>query len=160
MISREEILQARLLIVDDQEANVSLLEQMLHDAGYVSIASTMEPHEVFELHRKNRFDLILLDLVMPGMDGFQVMEGLKEIETDSYLPVLVITAQPEHKLRALKAGAKDFVSKPFELGEILIRVHNMLEVRLLNLEIKRHYLQVEARVAQRTVELEESNKEL
>ena len=120
MISREEILQARILIVDDQYANVSLLEQMLHDAGYVSIASTMEPHEVCELHRKNRYDLILLDLAMPGMDGFQVMESLKEIETDSYLPVLVITAGPEHKLRALKAGAKDFVSKPFDLGEVLI----------------------------------------
>ena len=108
----------------------------------------------------NRYGLILLDLVMPGMDGFQVIEGLKEIETDGYLPVLVITAQPGHKLRALKAGAKDFVSKPFDLGEVLIRVYNMLEVRLLHLEIKRHYNEVEERVAQRTAELEESNKEL
>src|SRR5476649_2517959 len=132
MISSEDMLKASILIVDDQEANVSLLEQMLRDAGYVSIASTMDSREVCELHRKNRYDLILLDLVMPGMDGFQVMEGLKEIETNGYLPVLVITAQPEHKLRALKAGAKDFVSKPFNLGEVLIRVHNMLEVRLLS----------------------------
>jgi adenylate cyclase len=81
---------------------------------------------------------------MPGMDGFQVMESLKEIETEGYLPVLVITAQPGHKLRALKAGAKDFVSKPFDLAEVLIRVHNMLEVRLLNLETKRLYDQVVA----------------
>ena len=95
------------------------------------------PHEVCELHRKHRYDLILLDLQMPGMDGFQVMEGLKEIETDGYLPVLVITAQPDHKLRALKAGAKDFVSKPFDLAEVLMRVHNMLEVRLLHLEMRR-----------------------
>jgi signal transduction histidine kinase len=160
MISREDILKASILIVDDLDANVLLLEQMLHGAGYVSISSTMEPREVCELHRKNRYDLILLDLQMPGMDGFQVMEGLKKIETDGYLPVLVITALPGEKLRALKAGAKDFVSKPFDLGEVLIRVYNMLEVRLLHLEIKRHYLQVEARVAQRTVELEESNKEL
>jgi len=144
MISREDILKASILIVDDQEANVSLLEQMLRDAGYVSTASTMESREVCELHRKNRYDLILLDLVMPGTDGFQVMEGLKEIETDGYLPVLVITAQPEHKLRALKAGAKDFVSKPFDLGEILIRVHNMLEVRLLNLATKRLFNQLVA----------------
>src|SRR5471032_802536 len=122
MISREEILQARILIVDDQKANVSLLEQMLHDAGYVSITSTMDPREVCELHRKNRYDLILLDLVMPGMDGFQVMEGLKKIETDGYLPVLVITALPGHKLRALKGGAKDFISKPFDLDEVLMRV--------------------------------------
>jgi DNA-binding response OmpR family regulator len=69
---------------------------------------------------------------MPGMDGFQVMAGLKEIETEGYLPVLVITAQPDHKLRALKAGAKDFVSKPFDLAEVLLRVHNLLEVRLLH----------------------------
>ena len=160
MISSADMRKASILIVDDQEANVSLLEQMLYDAGYVSIASTMDPREVCELHRKNRYDLILLDLQMPGMDGFQVMEGLKEIETDGYLPVLVITALPGHKLRALKAGAKDFVSKPFDLGEVLIRVYNMLEVRLLNSEIKRLYNQVEERVAQRTAELEESNKEL
>ncbi|HUD55218.1 MAG TPA: response regulator [Terracidiphilus sp.] len=160
MISSADMRKASILIVDDQEANVSLLEQMLHDAGYVSIASTMDPREVCELHRKNRYDLILLDLQMPGMDGFQVMEDLKKIETEGYLPVLVITALPGHKLRALKAGAKDFVSKPFDLGEVLIRVYNMLEVRLLHLEIKRLYNQVEERVAQRTAELEESNKEL
>ena len=154
------MLKARILIVDDQKANVSLLEQMLNDAGYVSIASTMDPREVCELHRKNRYDLILLDLQMPGMDGFQVMEGLKTIESDGYLPVLVITALPGHKLRALKAGARDFISKPFDLGEVLIRVYNMLEVRLLHLKIKGLYDQVEGRVAQRTAELEESNKEL
>jgi signal transduction histidine kinase len=144
MISSADVLKARILIVDDQEANVSLLEQMLRDAGYVSIASTMDPYEVCELHRMNRYGLILLDLVMPGMDGFQVMEGLKEIETDGYLPVLVITAQPGHKLRALKAGAKDFISKPFDLAEVLIRVHNMLEVRLQHLEIKRLFNQLVA----------------
>jgi signal transduction histidine kinase len=142
MISPADMLQARILIVDDQDANVSLLEQMLRNAGYISIASTRNPYEVCELHRMNRYGLILLDLVMPGMDGFQVMEGLKEIETDGYLPVLVITAQPGHKLRALKAGAKDFVSKPFDLAEVLIRVHNMLEVRLLHLEIKRLFNQL------------------
>src|SRR5471032_2391973 len=131
MISREEILQARILIVDDQDANVSLLEQMLHDAGYRSIASTMDPREVCGLHRKNHYDLILLDLQMPGMDGFQVMEALNENETDGYLPVLVITAQPGHKLRALQAGARDFISKPFDLIEARTRIRNMLEVRLL-----------------------------
>ncbi len=160
MISREDILKASILIVDDLDANVSLLEQMLHEAGYVSVATSTDPREVCELHRKNHYGLILLDLQMPDMDGFQVMEGLKKIETDGYLPVLVITALPGHKLRALNAGAKDFVSKPFDLGEVLIRVYNMLEVRLLHLEIKSLYIQVEARVAQRTAELEESNKEL
>ena len=142
MISSADILNARILIVDDQEANVLLLERMLRGAGYASVASTMDPSEVCELHRKNRYDLILLDLQMPGMDGFQVMEGLKEIEPDGYLPVLVITAQPGHKLRALQAGAKDFVSKPFDLAEVLARVHNMLEVRLLYAELQKALEQV------------------
>ena len=132
MISSSDIFHGKILIVDDHEPNVLLLEQTLRHAGYVSIASTMNPGEVCELHRKNRYGLIVLDLVMPGMDGFQVMEGLKEIETEGYLPVLAVTAHPDHKLRALKAGAKDFISKPFDLAEVVMRVHNMLEVRLLN----------------------------
>jgi two-component system cell cycle response regulator len=138
MISSSDILHGKVLIVDDQKANVRLLERMLRGAGYDSITSTIDPGGVRELHLRNRYDLILLDLQMPGMDGFQVMEGLKEIEADSYLPVLVITAQPDQKLRALKAGAKDFVSKPFDLAEVLMRVHNMLEVRLLHEAARNH----------------------
>jgi len=111
MVSEQEILNASILIVDDQKAEVQLLEQMLHQAGYRHITSTLDPRTVCALHRDNNYDLILLDLQMHGMDGFQVMEGLKEIETDDYLSVLVITAQPGHKLRALAAGAKDFISK-------------------------------------------------
>lgn len=131
-LSTADILNAGILIVDDLEANVQLLEKMLRTAGYHHITSTRDPHAVCALHRANHYDLILLDLRMPGMDGFQVMEGLKEIETDGYLPVLAVTAQPAHKLRALQAGAKDFVSKPFDLAEVLLRVHNLLEVRLLH----------------------------
>lgn len=131
MINASDILNAKVLIVDDQPANVRLLERMLRNAGYVFITSAMSPFEVCELHLKNRYDLILLDLQMPGMDGFQVMEGLKKIEPDGYLPVIVITAQPAYKLRALDAGAKDFVSKPFDILEVNTRIHNMLEVRLL-----------------------------
>jgi adenylate cyclase len=134
MIGKAEILEGKILIVDDQRANVALLEQMLRGAGYVSVSSTTDPGQVCELHLLNRYDLILLDLQMPGMDGFQVMENLKQIETGGYLPVLVVTAQPEHKLRALRAGARDFVSKPFDLAEVLLRVHNLLEVRLLHRE--------------------------
>lgn len=132
-----EILQARILVVDDQPANVLLLERMLGGAGYASVTSTQDPRAVCALHEAHRYDLILLDLQMPDMDGFQVMEGLKEVEKEGYLPVLVITAQPEHKLRALKAGAKDFISKPFDVPEVLTRVHNMLEVRLLYAEVRR-----------------------
>lgn len=137
MAEASDILKARILVVDDQPANVLLLERMLSGAGYESVASTLEPAAVGELYRLNRYDLIVLDLQMPGMDGFQVMEGLKDIEQDGYLPVLVITAQPDHKLRALQAGAKDFISKPFDIAEVLTRVHNLLEVRLLHVAIRR-----------------------
>ena len=146
MVSPADILNARILIVDDQAANVILLEGLLRIAGYASVESTTDPEVVCELHRKNRYALILLDLQMPVMDGFQVMEGLKEIEKDGYLPVLVITAQPAHKLRALEAGAKDFVSKPFDLAELRARVHNILEVRLLHLETKRYSQELEETV--------------
>jgi len=138
MVSGADILKASILIVDDQQANVQLLEQMLSRAGYSCISSTRDPQAVCALHRDNHYDLILLDLQMPDMDGFQVMECLKEIETDGYLPVLAVTAEPAHKLRALQGGAKDFVSKPFNLAEVLMRVHNMLEVRLLH-EAARNY---------------------
>ena len=138
MVSPEDILNARILVVDDQVANIRLLEGMLRIAGYACVASTTDPKQVCELHRRNRYSLILLDLQMPGMDGFQVMEGLQEIEEDGYLPVLVITAQPAHKLRALEAGAKDFVSKPFDLAEVRARVHNILEVRLLHLATRKY----------------------
>jgi CheY-like chemotaxis protein len=131
MVAESDILNASILIVDDQAVNVSLLERLLREAGYACVASTMNPREVCALHRKNRYDLILLDLRMPGMDGFQVMEDLKTNDADSDLLVLVITAQPGHKLRALQAGAKDFISKPFDLVEVKTRIHNMLEVRLL-----------------------------
>jgi putative two-component system response regulator len=156
MISLSDILHAKVLIVDDLEANVVLLERMLRGAGYLSITSTKNPSEVCELYRNNRYDLILLDIQMPGMDGFQVMEGLKDIEPDGYLPVLVITAQPAHKLRAFKAGAKDFISKPFELTEVLARVHNMLELRLLHLELHNYNDVLEERVQERTADLQAS----
>ena len=132
MLDSSEILRAKVLIVDDQQANVRLLERMLGGAGYSSLSSTVDPREVAELHRKNRYDLILLDLQMPGLDGFQVLEALKEVEKGAYLSVLVMTAHPGHKRRALQAGAKDFVSKPFNGVEVLTRVYNLLELRFLH----------------------------
>jgi two-component system cell cycle response regulator len=144
MMSASDILHGKILIVDDQQVNVLLLERMLGGAGYMSVASTMNPDEVCRLHRENRYDLILLDLVMPGTDGFQIMEGLKDVETDGYLPVLAVTAHPAHKLRALQCGAKDFISKPFDLAEVLMRVHNMMEVRLLHEAARNHSKMLES----------------
>jgi len=143
MVSQAEIYSAKILIVDDQEANIRLLEGTFKGAGFLSIASTTNPFDVCEMHRTNRYDLILLDLQMPGMDGFQVMEGLKEIEINGYLPVLVVTAQPNHKLRSLQAGAKDFVSKPLDLVEVLTRASNMLEVRLMHTQARAHEMLLE-----------------
>jgi PAS domain S-box-containing protein len=147
---------ASILIVDDQAANVALLEETLRQARYTRVSSTMKPEEVCALHRKNRYDLILLDLQMPGMDGFQVMEGLKTNDNDPYLPVLVITAQPGHKLRALQAGARDFISKPFDVVEVTTRIRNMLEVRLLYRQLEQHKELLESAVQERTAELRES----
>lgn len=156
IINTREILGASILIVDDQEANVSLLEQLLSEAGYTAVSSTMNSLEVCALHRKHCYDLILLDLQMPGMDGFQVMEALKTNAKDSYLPVIVLTAQPAHKLRALQVGAKDFISKPFDLLEVKTRIHNMLEVRLLYKKLENYSKVLEATVEERTAELRES----
>jgi PAS domain S-box-containing protein len=155
-VSESDILQAQILIVDDQQDNIDLLTQMLTEAGYARLASTMDPREVCALHRQNRYDLILLDLQMPGMDGFQVIEALKTNQADAYLPVLVITAQPGHKLRALQQGAKDFISKPLDLIEAKTRIHNMLEVRLLYTRLESQNTLLEQKVEERTAELRES----
>ena len=149
-------MNAKILVVDDQPANVTLLEEMLAQSGYTNVASTMNPLEVCALHRKNRYDLILLDLQMPGMDGFQVIEALKTNDRDAWLPVLVITAQPGHKLRALQAGARDFISKPFDLVEVKTRIRNMLEVQLLYRRLEEYNSVLEAAVQERTAQLRES----
>jgi len=156
MLSTHEFLNAGILIVDDQAANVQLLERLLREAGYVNITSTQDPLQVCALHREKTYDLILLDLQMPGMDGFQVMEALQAQDTTGYLPIIVLTAQPGHKLRALQAGAKDFISKPFDLAEVRTRIHNMLEVRLLHKKLDEHNRLLEQTVQERTAELRQS----
>ena len=137
VVDSADIFNARVLIVDDQATNVLLLERTLRQAGYLAVESTLDPRTVCELHRKNHYDLILLDLQMSGMDGFEVMAGLTEMQGHGYVSVLVLTAEPDLKLRALQAGAKDFVSKPFDFAEILTRVHDLLEVRLYASELER-----------------------
>lgn len=151
-----EIFDAAILIVDDQETNVVLLEQLLAQAGYTRVTSTTDPLQVCGLYQKNAYDLILLDLQMPVMDGFQVIVELKSYDSDGYLPVLVLTAQPGHKLRALQAGARDFISKPFDLIEVKTRIRNILEVRLLYKKLESYNRELEQKVAERTTELRES----
>ena len=136
MVSSEDILNGKILVVDDQEATARSVAEMLRDAGYGAVTFTTTPCEVGELHRKNRYDLILLDLEMPEVNGFDVMEELRTIETDAYPPVIAMTIQPSYKLHALKAGAKDFIAKPFDPDEALARIRNMLEVRLLHGEAR------------------------
>ena len=144
MDNSSNVLNSKILIVDDQEANVELLLAILTGSGYTSVSSTTDSREVCELHRSHGYDLIVLDMNMPHMDGFDVMEALKPIETEGYLSVLVVTADPSHKLRALQAGAKDFVSKPFDQLEVLTRIRNMLEVRLLHKELRAYNDELEA----------------
>ena len=153
MITETDILNASILIVDDQAANVQLLEALLGEAGYTAVSATMDAFEVRALHEKNHFDLILLDLKMPGMDGFQVMEALKKDNVAGYLSVIVLTAEPGHKLRALQAGAKDFISKPFDLVEVKTRIHNMLEIRLCHRRIEQHNDSLEQKIQERTAQL-------
>ena len=144
-----DIYNASILVVDDQPVNVALLEQLLGEAGYTNVSATMDPQSVCALHEANRYDLILLDLKMPVMDGFQVMEGLKKNPADRYLPVIVLTAEPGHKLRALQAGAKDFISKPFDVVEVKTRIYNMLEVKLLYKKLENYSKLLEMATHQR-----------
>ena len=147
MVAPAQILNAKILLVDDDADGVYLLQQLLQHEGYRSVAVTTNPREVSRLHADQRYDLIVLDLQMPGMDGFAVMSELKSQEKD-YVPVLAVTGEPGHKLRALQAGAKDFVSKPFDWDEVFVRVYNMLEIKLLLDEAREQAKQLEAMALQ------------
>lgn len=150
-----DIFNSKILIVDDLQVNIILLSRILSAAGYTALSSTQTPQEVCLLHSENHFDLIVLDLMMPGMNGFEVMEGLKQIDPNGYLPILVITAEPSHKLHALNSGATDFLTKPIELPEVLARVRNLLEVRLLHRKLEIYSLALEQKIDE-----VESNRDL
>jgi diguanylate cyclase (GGDEF)-like protein/PAS domain S-box-containing protein len=153
MITQADIRRARILVVDDQPVNIQLLEYLLKTTGYENVETCTDPRQVAGLHRERHYDLIILDLHMPGMDGFEVMEQLRPIEHGAWLPVLVVTAEPDKKLTALKAGARDFISKPFDTVEVLARIRNLLEVRLLHQESNDYGLRMERTVQERTAEL-------
>ncbi len=152
---------ARILIVDDEVANVRLLERLLERGGYTDLRSTTESRQVVPLFREFQPDLVLLDLLMPQPDGFQILEDLKPLISDgAYLPVLVLTADVsgETKRKALAAGAKDFVIKPFDAMEVLLRIGNLLETRFLYSEIQRQNELLETRVRERTQQLLQAEK--
>jgi len=155
-----DIRNAKILIVDDIESNVQLLFHLLTGAGYTSVDKTVDPREVFDLYYEHRYDVILLDLSMPYMTGFEVMEALKTIESEGYLPVLAITAEPSHKHRALQSGAKDFVTKPFDPVEVLTRLQNMLEIRLLHKQLRKYTESLEVHVEEKTASLHESERKM
>jgi diguanylate cyclase (GGDEF)-like protein/PAS domain S-box-containing protein len=153
MITPAEVRRARVLVVDDQPVNVQLLEYLLKTTGYENVHSTTDPRQVVSLHLKFRFDLIILDLHMPHMDGFQVMEALKPLESETWLPVLVVTAEPDKKLAALEAGARDFIGKPLDTVEVMTRIRNLLEVRLMHRESREYGARLERTVRERTAAL-------
>jgi putative two-component system response regulator len=153
----------KILIVDDQPANVELLEAILDGAGYKDVLGTTDPREVVRLHHEFEPDLILLDLMMPHMDGFAVMSQLAaRIPADEYLPVLVLTADitPEARARALSAGAKDFVTKPLDHLEVLLRIRNLLETRQLHVQLAAQNRMLDERVRARTKDLEDARIEI
>ena len=162
MIVPKDYLKSKILIVDDEPSNVSLLEHMMMQEGYEHLHSITDPTQVLELFSKVEPDLILLDLNMPKMDGFQVMEQLKERDPESRVPILVLTALKDEKTRwrALREGAKDFLCKPFELTEASLRIKNLLEMRMLHQRVQMHNELLEEQVLIRTSELERTTEEL
>ncbi|MGH2452490.1 MAG: HD-GYP domain-containing protein [bacterium] len=163
MIDDGALKRARILIVDDQEANVRLLERILRRVGYANVRGTTDPRDVPGLVGDHPPDLILLDLVMPHLDGHQVMARLEDHrQAAGYLPILVLTADitAEAKQRALSGGAKDFLTKPFDATEVLLRIRNLLEARFLYQQLQRQNVVLEEKVVERTHDLEEARIEI
>lgn len=155
--------EAMILIVDDQEPNIILLEGFLRQARFKNIKSTSDPRQMLPLFQAIKPDLILLDLHMSHLDGFEVMQQLKaDLPVDSYLPILVLTADitPQAKQRALASGAKDFLTKPFDYTEVILRIRNLLQTRFLHLALQEQNQSLEIRVQERTSELEKARVEL
>lgn len=163
MVDKTEILNAKILMVDDESSNIIVLESALKQAKYTSITSTTDSRKAASLYQELEPDLVLLDLRMPHLDGFEVIEQIKQIEADdSYAPILVLTAEsdPAVRLKALQVGARDFLSKPLDLSEVLCRIQNILEVRLLNKNLGAQKDFVEQRVRERTADLKQANQQL
>ena len=144
---------SKILVVDDNPVNVRLLRLMLLQAGYLNVATTTQPASVCASHQESCFDLILLDIMMPGFDGFRVMQSLNGVTNDSYPSILVITAQPNHILRSMQAGARDFISKPFEHAEVLTRIEQLLVVRQAQRDVEKQSALLKETIEAQTAEL-------
>jgi putative two-component system response regulator len=154
---------ARILIIDDDVRNLTLLQRLLGESGYSSVRMTDDPRKALSLFAEFNPDLIVLDLHMPGMDGFEVMTELQPwIPEGAILPVLMITGDDhgEVKERALAAGAMDFLTKPFSGAEVRLRIQNLLRVRFLHVQLAGHNDELERRVRERTQALEQTRLEI
>ncbi len=162
MILSEQILKAKILIVDDQKLHTLFLEKVLKKEGYKNIECLTDAKKTISLCHDFQPDIILLDLIMPVIDGFQVLEQLKEEREENYLPVLALSEErsAEIRHRALEAGVTDFLSKPYESAEVLMRIRNMIETRILHLEVKNQNKLLEIKVQERTQELNDSRLEI
>lgn len=148
--------QARILIVDDQEANVFLLEEYFEQIGVRSVASTVNPFDTFDLYQTFHPDIILLDLMMPGLNGFQILDEMKALVPEGhFLPILVLTADlnEESKKLALAKGATDFLLKPFDLTEVGLRIRNMIRTRFLHLKLQEQNQNLATIIDERTHDL-------
>jgi putative two-component system response regulator len=132
----------KILIVEDEPVNVALLEDMLGGSGYAKIKSVMDSRLALETYKTFEPDLILLDLIMPHLDGFAVLESVRDSSNEIYLPIVVLTADvtDETKRRALHCGATDFLHKPFDQTEVLLRIRNLLETRRVHQQLVSHYI--------------------
>ncbi|MDH5559430.1 MAG: response regulator [Deltaproteobacteria bacterium] len=162
MISHEDLLNARIMIVDDKEENVQLLEQMLQKQGYTSILGISDSRDVIELYPGYLPDVVLLDINMPHLDGFEVLRQIKDFDAEDIPPVLILTAQQDRDtmLKALESGARDFLSKPFDRVEALCRIRNVIEVRHSQNQIRNQKDILEKMVQERTQELNETRLEI
>lgn len=160
--TKQDIKNASIMVVDDQEANIKVLEKTLKNDGYTNVTCVKDPREALQLYQAQTYDIVLLDLNMPYLSGYDVLDQLKQMTNGDIPMIIVLTAQIDRdsRLKALEKGARDFLTKPFDIVELLTRIYNMLESRLLQQQIQNQNKFLEAAVAERTRELEDTRKEI
>jgi len=162
IIKKEDVKKAKILVVDDNSANIDLLSKILLKDGYENIYSTTNPLEVQSLYVEHKFSLIILDLNMPNLDGFQVMRILKENFPDVWIPIIIVTAQNDQpsKIRSLSLGARDFLTKPIDRLEVINTVYNIIETKMMQIILENQNVILEQKINERTQKLKTSYNEL